>query len=70
MLERDPSKRLTIREVVKHDWVTSNGLLPLDVNLDENMQEPSSQENEEAFSKIHLITRIKMKMRNLVHNEV
>ena len=68
MLERDPSKRLTIREVVKHDWVTSNGLLPLDVNLDENMQVPSSQENEDAFSKIHLITRIKMKMRNLVHN--
>lgn len=29
MLEKDPEKRITLKEIKKHDWVTGNDKFPL-----------------------------------------
>ena len=29
LLEKDKEKRITMEELIEHDWLTSNGLRPL-----------------------------------------
>lgn len=68
LLEKDPRKRITLAEVIAHDWVTANGLYPLEIPHRYNQIEIGAGESEGAIGKVKMIEMIKLKLRRKIKN--
>jgi len=63
MLKKDPEERISLKEVMLHDWVTSNGIRPFPKVIYPKL-ELEQGETQNAFSKVQLVSMIKIRMRN------
>lgn len=62
---KDPDQRITLHEIIQHDWITSNGIQPLPILLSPAI-ELSATDKERAINKVQLIAKIKLKIRQKV----
>ena len=59
---KDPTKRISLLEMIGHDWVTCNGIQPLPI-LHYPSIELNQVERNRAISKVQMIAMIRMRIR-------
>ena len=47
MLNKDPSKRPTLETVMRHEWVTNEGAMPLPLTIYDDYEDSDDEEDEE-----------------------
>ncbi len=68
MLAKDPLSRYTINDIIKHDWVTANGIQPLNIKSYLPVTiEP--EDKDRAIGKINVLQLIKVKIKQRILNE-
>jgi serine/threonine protein kinase len=68
MLAKDPLSRYTINDIIKHDWVTANGIQPLTIKSYLPVTiEP--EDKDRAIGKINVLQLIKVKIKQRILNE-
>ena len=65
MLIKDAEKRIGILDIMKHDWVTSNGIKPIWKVMYPKL-ELSKGDTINVFTKVSVISMIKLKIRNKI----
>ena len=65
MLAKDPEERLSIQEVLAHDWVTANGVQPILIHHYPPI-EISEREGQEAIGKVSMIANIRIRMKKKI----
>jgi serine/threonine protein kinase len=65
MLAKNPEERLSIQEVLAHDWVTANGIQPILIHHYPPI-EISEREGQEAIGKVSMIANIRIRMKKKI----
>mmetsp|Transcript_2276 Transcript_2276/g.1610 ORF Transcript_2276/g.1610 Transcript_2276/m.1610 type:complete len:81 (+) Transcript_2276:1789-2031(+) len=63
MFKKDPEERITLQKVMEHDWVSSNGIRPFPKVIYPKL-ELEKGETMNAFSKVKMVSMIKIRMKN------
>ena len=65
MLAKDPGARFSVNDILKHDWVTANGIQPLVIkNYLPVTVEP--EDKDRAIGKINAMQLIKVRMKQRI----
>ena len=65
MLEKDPEQRISLMEISQHQWVTCNGLQPMQFKLYPKVTIVES-DTAKAIGKVSTIELIRIRMKNKV----
>lgn len=63
---KDPSKRISLVEIMSHDWVTNNGAYQIPrVSFPKLELTQRDLDSRNLFKSVWMISKIKLKLRNL-----
>jgi hypothetical protein len=65
MFIKDPNNRISLVEVMNHDWVTSNGVNPM-TRIIYPKVEVTPGDTANLFKNVWMISKIKLKFRNQI----
>ena len=65
MLIKDPEQRISLLEIMSHDWITCNGVQPMPIHFYPSIN-VKPQDANDAIKKVHLIANIRIKIRKRI----
>lgn len=65
MFIKDANERISLEEITRHDWVTSNGVNPMPRVIYPKV-ELTNQDTQNLFKRVMVISKIKLKLRNQI----
>lgn len=65
MFIKDANERISIEDINRHDWVTSNGVSPMPRVIYPKV-ELTNHDTQNLFKRVMVISKIKLKLRNQI----